>query len=341
MRYKKLKRTGLSVSAIACGSHITHMSQEQCNATYNYALDRGINLIFTSAAYRVAEDKIAEAIGHRRNKLYIATTTDYRDVESAAKQIDESLRIFNTDYIDIYNIGGVRKPETVDTVLAPGGAIEALRKAKEDGKIRHIGMTGHRPEAFEKAIKSGYIESILFVFNWAIQNALNDVILLCKEHNVDMFVMRPLEDAMLDNYAARNLRFLLCSPVDIVVSGMYAPEIIDGNVRLASKPPTKREWDELQVDARELGWTGCRECMLCHGWADVLCPYAINAPMIMTLYYYRKKYGLSPQAERRWMETVQKAKKCDGCGKCEKACPYDLPIMAYIRCATKGKTSTG
>jgi len=343
MRYKRLRRTGLRVSAVASGSHIAQMPQEQCNIAYNYALDHGVNLIFTSAAYLVAEAKITVAVGHRRNEFYIATTTDYRTADEAAKEIDESLKIFKTDYIDIYNIGGVREPETVDRVLAPGGAMEALLKAKEEGKIGHIGMTGHRPEAFEKAIKSGYIECVLFVFNWALQNPLNDLLPLCKEYNVNTFCMRPLEDAMLDNYWERNLRFLFCSPLDIVVSGMYTPEIIDRNVMLATKPPTKIEWDELQVQARELGWTGCRGCRLCHMWHEatgitVTCPHMINSPMIMTLYYYRKKYGLSPQAEKRWREIIEGAKKCDGCGKCEEACPYSLPIVAYIRSAVKEST---
>lgn len=340
MRYKKLKRTGLKVSAVASGSHIQRMPQEQCNIAYNYALDHGVNLIFTSAAYMVAEAKITAAVGHRRKEFHIVTTTDYRDAEHAAKQIDESLKIFKTDYIDIYNIGGIRKPEIIDQALAPGGALEALLEAKNEGKIGHIGITGHRPEALEKAIKTGHIECALFVFNWALQNPLHDLLPLCKAYNVDTFCMRPLEDGMLDNYAERNLRFLFSSPLDIVVSGMYTPEIIDYNVALASKPPTKAEWEELQVQSRELGWTGCRKCGLCLSWREMTgttttCPHAVNSPMIMTLYYYRKKYGLSPNAEKRWRELIEGAKKCDGCGKCEDICPYDLPIMTYISNAIK------
>jgi predicted aldo/keto reductase-like oxidoreductase len=292
-------------------------------------------MMFTSAQYQTSEAKIAEAVGHRRNEFYIVTTTDYRKAKNAARQIDESLKIFKTDYIDIYNIGGVRKPEAVDKVLAPGGAIEALLQAKEEGKIGHIGITLHRPEILEKAIKPGYIESVLFAFNWAIQNALTDILPLCEQYNVDSFAMRPLEVGMLDNYAERNLRFLFCSPLDIVVSGMYSPEIIARNVEVATISPTKSEWNDLLVNARELGSSGCRVCMLCSGWSDPVCPYGIDVEMIMAIYYYRKKYDLSPQAEKRWTETVGAARKCDSCGECEKICPYNLPIVSYIHSAVK------
>ena len=335
MRYKVLKRTGLKVSAVVSGSHISRTPQEQCNVAYNHALDKGVNLIFTSAAYKVAEEKIAKAVGNRRDEFYIVTTTDYRSAERAGKEIDQSLKYFNTDYIDIYNIGGVRKPETIDQVLGPGGAMEALLQAKKDGKIGHIGITGHRPEALEKAIKSGYIESVLFVFNWELQNPLNDMFPVCKQYNVDTFCMRPLDDGVLANYAERNLRFLFSSPLDVVVSGMYDPEIIDRNVELATIPPTKSEWDELQVQARELGWTGCRYCRVCHGWAETVCPYWIEIPTIMTRYYYRKKYGFDAHGETEWKKLVDKAKQCNSCGKCEEVCPYELPIIAFLRASIK------
>jgi len=98
--------------------------QDQANAILNYALDKGINFIVTSAAYRVVETMITEAVGHRRDEFYLATTTDHRSAKWAKADIENSLKIFKTDFIDVYQIGEITLQRALDLALDPRGAVE-------------------------------------------------------------------------------------------------------------------------------------------------------------------------------------------------------------------------
>lgn len=342
MRYVRLGRTGLTVSTLACGTHIKPFSQEECDGMFNYALDRGINVIVTSAAYLTAEAKISRAVGHRRDEFVIATTTDYRDALEVGKEVDRSLGIFNTDHIDIYQIGAIhRRPEDLDRVLRPDGALHALQRAKKAGKIDHIGVTGHRSDVVAKAIATDQFDTALFIFNWAQKYALADLIPLAKEHDVGLMAIRPLQGGAFVNQVRKALRFVLCSPVDVAVTGMYTPAEIDANVRMAEPPCTPEEWGMLLAEADALEASGCHRCDYCMrihderpSWLslerETICPHGIPISTLLSLHYYRARYGLPPSEELRWREAVEQAQICDDCQQCEVHCPYSIPIASLV-----------
>jgi predicted aldo/keto reductase-like oxidoreductase len=155
------------------------------------------------------------------------------------------LKKFHTDFIDIYQMSGIRRVDAVERALRPDGALQALIKAKRQGKIGHIGVTGHSPDALVKAINSGEIECCQFVLNLAVRQSLKELIPVAKEQNVDLFVMRPLEDGWLKSQAQMDMRFLFSSPVDVVISGMYTKDVIDTNIALAESEPRQDEWSTL------------------------------------------------------------------------------------------------
>ena len=342
-RYKNLKRTGLKASVLACGSHIypdklwhhPGVSQEQCNEVYNYALDRGINTIVTNTAYKIAEDKLHEAIGHRRDQFILSVGTDYRSERLAEKDINKSLERFHTKYIDIYQMSGIRRVDAVERALRPDGALQALVKAKHQGKIGHIGAAGHSPDALVKAIKSGEVECCQFVLNLAVRQGLKKLIPVAKEYGVDLFVMRPLEDGWLKSRAQMGMRFLFSSPVDVVISGMYTKEVIDTNIALAESEPTQDEWHTLLKDAENIPPSQCEACMLCKGhWFDydgTACPKWIDIYDLIALRNFRKRYGLSPDQEARYRAAAAKIKECNECMRCEAVCIYNVPIVQTLR----------
>jgi len=338
----RLGRTGLTVSTLACGTHIKPFSQEECDVFFNYALDRGINVIVTSAAYLTAEAKISRAVGHRRDDFVIATTTDYRDALEVGKEVDRSLGIFDTDHIDIYQIGAIhRRSDDLDRVLKPDGALRALQRAKKEGKIDHIGVTGHRSDVVAKAIATDQFDTALFIFNLAQKYALTGLIPLAKEHDVGLMAIRPLQGGALVNQVRKALRFVLCSPVDVAVTGMYTPAEIDANVRMAEPPCTPEEWAALLAEADSLEASGCHRCDYCMrihderpSWLslerETICPHGIPISTLLSLHYYRARYGLPPSEEQRWREAVEQAKICDDCKRCEARCPYSIPIASLV-----------
>jgi len=295
----------------------------------NYVLDKGINFIVTSAAYRVIEPMIAEAVAYRRDEFWLASTTDHRTAKWAKADIENSLKTFGTDFIDLYQVGGVAHQRALDLVLAPGGAMEALKESKSEGRIGAIGITGHAEAVLARAISTGHFDAVLFFLNMANPHALDELVPLAKEEGVGTMAMQPLAHGYLKP-VSKALRFVFCSGVDVVVSGMYWKDTVDENVAISEPEPTEAEWEGFLEEMRELPPTGCRNCGVCR------CPQGISIGVIMTLINHKAKYGLFPPGEQAYRAAAETAALCNGCGECEKTCPYHLSIIPVIRRAYNG-----
>ena len=149
MPYRTLGRTGEKVSALGLGGyHIGSPKEEQESIRIiRRAIDGGINFLDNSWDYHDggSESRMGKALldGYRQ-KAFLMTKIDGRTKESAAKQIDESLRRLQTDHVDLMQFHEVIRMEDPDRIFAPGGAMEAMQEAKKTGKVRFIGFTGHK-----------------------------------------------------------------------------------------------------------------------------------------------------------------------------------------------------
>jgi hypothetical protein len=330
-------KTGARVPrmAVGLGSRFCAVQDpEKSQDLLNYALDKGINTIVTNTAYRRAEDMLYQAIGNRRDEFNLSIGTDYRTRRLAEKDINNSLNKFHTDFIDIYQMSGVRRLDAVKRAVRPDGALQALLEAKKNGKIGHIGIASHNHEAAIKAIKTGHVECCQFAFNMANTQALKDIIPIAQEHDVDLFVMRPLESGWFDNQAEKALRFVLSSPVDVVISGMYTKEIIDANVVIAEEEPIEEELQNLLKEAETISESKCKACHLCRGhWIDMdgaACPQGINIYDLLAVRNFRARYGLSTEQEKRYLSAVKEIEKCNKCLQCEALCIFNVPILSLL-----------
>jgi aryl-alcohol dehydrogenase-like predicted oxidoreductase len=148
MLYRQLGRTGEKVSAIGLGGyHIGSPSEGEGIRIIRTAIDGGITFMDNSWDYHDggSEIRMGKALqdGYRA-KVFLMTKIDGRTRESAAKQIDESLQRLQTDHVDLMQMHEVIRLEDPDRIFAEGGAMEALLAAKQAGKIRFIGFTGHK-----------------------------------------------------------------------------------------------------------------------------------------------------------------------------------------------------
>ena len=324
MRYRVLGRTGIRVSAISCGTNVLRMqTQERANLVLNYALDKGVNFIETGRPYGPTEEMIGKAISHRRNEFSVAAKTVLLSFEEVRKEVDLSLQALKTDYIDLYE-AIVNRKEEAEKLLGPGGGLEALIQAKEEGKIGFIGIGGHGPDLLAEALETNHFDTVLFHFNMVQPYALQDLIPTAVKVKAGTLVMRPIAHGALAP-VENALRFpLACPQVDTVLCGMYSFEEVDKDLAIAEDAPTEGEWNALAAEVESLGNTGCRLCGYCS------CPKGISVSFIMTLIRYRSRYSLLPQAEESWKAQAKKAKTCDGCGRCEEQCPYGLSIISSI-----------
>src|SRR6266851_3082786 len=146
---RALGRTGEKVSAIGLGGyHIGKQADEAGSITIiRSAIDRGLTFMDNCWDYNdgASEIRMGKALRNGyRQKVFLMTKIDGRTREAAARQIDESLRRLQTDRIDLMQFHEIIRLEDPDRIFASGGAIEAMMEAKQTGKIRHIGFTGHK-----------------------------------------------------------------------------------------------------------------------------------------------------------------------------------------------------
>ncbi len=164
--YRILGRTGEKVSIIGLGgSHIgMQPSEQESIRIIRTALDNGVNFLDNSWDYHDGQSEIRMGKALRdgyRHKAFLMTKFDGRTRESAARQIDESLRRLKTDYVDLIQFHEIIRMEDPERIFSQGGALEAALKAQEAGKARYIGFTGHKSpdihlRMMESASESGF-----------------------------------------------------------------------------------------------------------------------------------------------------------------------------------------
>ena len=132
------------------------------------AVDRGVNYFDVAPYYGNAQQRLGPALKPYREKCFLACKTLERDAAGAAKELKQSLKLLKTDHFDLYQLHALSDVEEVEQAFGPGGAMETILKAKQDGKIRYIGFSAHSEEAAHAAMDRFDFDSILFPLSFPI-----------------------------------------------------------------------------------------------------------------------------------------------------------------------------
>lgn len=329
MEYTTLGKTGLRISKIGFGGiPIQKVDVAVTRTLMKKLAEEGVNYIDTARGYTVSEQFLGEALEGIRDKFVVATKSMSRTKEAMAKDIEISLGNLRTNYIDLYQLHNPSMAE-LDTVLAPGGALEALMEAKEAGKIGHLGLSAHSLEVFERALALDWVETIMFPYN-IVETQAEELMRRCTEKNVGFVCMKPLAGGALED-ATLALRFIAQNPdVSVVIPGMYDVKEIEQNIAAVSDTAklSEEEIAKIETIRKELGTQFCRRCNYCQP-----CSAGINISGAFLFEGYLKRYGLGGWAKDRYIAMPKKAGDCIGCGACEERCPYQLPIREMLaRC---------
>lgn len=215
MQYLKLGNTDLTVSEVGFGCiPIVRLSTGEAVRLLCYAYERGINFFDTANAYQDSEQKIGLAFQGYRDKVVLATKSLQRNADGLTKHLENSLRMLKTDYLDLFQFHMVSKQSELEAITAPGGALEAAIKAKEQGKIRYIGITTHSYDMAIKLMKTGYFKTMMFPFNFIEDKAKGEMLQLSREKEIGFLAMKPFGGGALDNAE-------LCFKFSTPVSGRY------------------------------------------------------------------------------------------------------------------------
>ena len=329
MEYTTLGKTGLTISRMGFGGIPIQKVDVPAVRTLMQALaEQGVNYIDTARGYTVSERYLGEALEGMRDKFVIATKSMARTKAAMEKDIETSLANLRTDHIELYQVHNPSLKD-LETVNAPGGALDALLEAKAAGKIGHIGVTAHMATVFERALDMDWEETIMFPYN-IVETQGEALMRRCTEQNVGFIVMKPLAGGALED-ATLALRFIRQNPdVSVVIPGMYSVDEVRQNLAAMedASPLTAQELERIDAIRKELGTQFCRRCNYCQP-----CTAGIGISGIFVLEGYLQRYGLGDWAKARYAGMEKKAGDCIGCGACEARCPYQLPIREMLaRC---------
>ncbi len=264
--YRTLGRTGERVSAIGLGGF--HLGQPQVSEAdairiVRTAVDRGINFLDNSWDYNngVSEIRMGKALrdGYRK-RVFLMTKIDGQTKRAAADQIDECLRRLQTDVIDLMQFHEIIRMDDPARIFAPGGALEAALEAKEAGRIRYIGFTGHKSptihlKMLETAMAHGFrfdaVQMPLNVMDAHFDSFEKRVLPVLVRERIGVLGMKPLGDRqVLDSKTVEPidaLHYALNLPTTVVITGCDSMEILEQAIRAATsfRPLTREAIDAL------------------------------------------------------------------------------------------------
>jgi aryl-alcohol dehydrogenase-like predicted oxidoreductase len=198
---RRLGRTGLMVSALGFGASelgLKRVGPKLAESILGRALDAGLNVIDTAECYGNSQELIGRAVGHRRNDFYILTKCGhasglrFRDWTPALIEasIDRSLQRLRTEYIDVIQLHSCDESE-----LRRGSVIEALKRARDKGKVRYLGYSGDGSAALY-AVTSGVFDTLQISINIADQAALDSVLPEASARDIGVIAKRPIANAV-------------------------------------------------------------------------------------------------------------------------------------------------
>ncbi|NOZ21001.1 MAG: aldo/keto reductase [Planctomycetes bacterium] len=344
-----LGRTGLEVKRLGFGGiKLPRVeSPELAAQIVERAIDLGVNFIDTARGYGPSEERIGMVMKKRRDEVVLASKVIRRTREEAEEDIETSLRNLQTDRIDLYQVHDLSLWENYEKATGPGGALEAVQAARDAGKVRYIGVSGHELDILVEAINSGVFDTVQVAYNLANRGAAEKVIPLAKEKDMGVINMKPFaggmmlaevkrtdEDADLPQITAEaGLRFCLSQPdITVVIPGMQKLEEVDENLAIAEafRPLSDEEAEQYMKAAASLGEGFCRGCEYCQP-----CPEEIQVHEIMQTIGHVKRFQGDWDIFHRMKQKYQSLEKtiadCADCGECEEKCPFHLPIRETMK----------
>ncbi len=171
LEYRQDRRTGFRRSVITLGG-IVVMNEEQSVAdeVVDQVLEAGVNAVDVAPTYGDAEIKLGNALRGKRDLVFLGGKTGKRDKAGAAEELRNSLERLQTDHLDLYQFHSLDKPEELDQVLGPGGAMDAFEEAKAEGLIRFVGITGHRTDTLLEALRRYDFDTVMLPYNFILDH---------------------------------------------------------------------------------------------------------------------------------------------------------------------------
>ncbi len=326
----------------------------------------GVNYFETSRGYGDSEIRLGEALKDIRRQVMFSTKSHpggkfdgkgsgANTADDVRRYIDESLKRLDTDYLDFYHVWYIDTPGDFEIAVKKGGTLDGIRKARDEGLIREIGLTTHdKNENIIRYLSEADFHLLTLYYNALTGVDLEPVLMAAEKAKVGVVCMGPLSGGILalksektkcleENEfrepAVSALRYLYRDPrVSSVISSMVSAREVSMNLAaldgLDKLDPDFRQGIDQRIKGADGPGEGlCTACKYCKG-----CPQEIAIHSMLKAYNKKIIYGFSDQDLQKWCydnwiepETLD---KCTECLECEGKCPQHLPIMerfAYLK----------
>lgn len=327
MEHVVLGKTGLKVNKNGFGAlPIQRISKEDAVVLLQKAFQNGINYFDTARAYSDSEEKMGAALHEVRDQIIISTKTAAQNGEDFRKDLEMSLEKLQTDYIDLYQF---HNPSFCPKPGDGSGLYEAALEAKEQGKIRHIGITNHRIAVAKEAVLSGLYETLQFPFSYLASEEEVELVELCRQKEVGFIAMKGLAGGLIHNSASAYA--FMCQPQFAHVEpiwGIQREWELDEFLSYQEQAPELNEalLAEIQKDKDQLAGEFCRGCGYC-----MPCPAGIEINNCARMSLMLRRAPQEAWLSEEWQEKMKKIENCLHCGSCMKKCPYGLNTPELLK----------
>ena len=324
MKKVTLGRTGLVVAKNGFGAlPIQRIGAAEAARLLRRALDGGFDYFDTARFYTDSEAKIGAALSDRRDRFTLATKTGAKTADAFWKDLETSLSLLKTDHIDVYQF------HNLPFVPKPGdgsGLYEAMLKAREQGKIRFIGLTNHRIALARDAVESGLYDTLQFPFSYLSNDEERALVARCAERDVGFVAMKALAGGLVTD-AALAYAFQDSVPNALPIWGIQRESELDDFIACGRDEPslTPERLARIERDREELAGDFCRGCGYC-----MPCPAGIEINNCARMILMLRRAPHSVYLTDAMHEKMERIADCRHCGQCSRRCPYGLDTPALL-----------
>jgi len=347
MEYRKLGRTNLKVSVIGLGGGAFYnpkINSENVSKIIPYCISSGINFIDTAENYD--ETKLTDGLRENRDKVILNSKSTSSDKETMEESIKNSLKKLNTNFIEIYQMQTLMEKDDLKNRIK-NGALDAIKEAKQDGKIKVIGFSSHRVPTIIEAIKTNEFDVVEMPYGIGHYES-EKAIEVAKKYDVGVIAINVLGGGILvDRNKLSNsgsfmttknaMQYVLSNEnISTALIGMSSIEHVEENLNAINNMEKLSDEEKNRIQDKVYNFLGkdfcrsCKACMPCdvHGWR-----FSIDNFLRFQTFYSKYNYKIFIN---EYQKLPIKANQCKQCGKCEVRCPYDIKIMEELK-KTHGK----
>ena len=289
------------------------------------ALDGGITYYDTARAYSDSEEKLGKAFSGMRDRVTIATKTGGKTGDEVREHLDTSLKMLNTDHIDLYQL------HMVGQCYAPGdgtGVYEALEEAKKAGKILHFGVTAHLLDVAFECVESGLYETMQYPFSYLSMDREFELVQRCREKNMGFIAMKSLAGGLITNSRAA-MAFMNEQEGVLPIWGVQKEKELDEWLSYMDDTP---EMDDeirevIEKDREELAGEFCRGC----GYCMATCPMELKISTCARMGLMLRRAPSKAWLSEEWQREMKRTEECIECGVCMTKCPYGLETPRLLK----------